>query len=72
MIDAFAPSVATVNGVMQWLEDSGIGRDRIVQTQNRGFLAFDSTASELGRLLKTEYYRYDYAEKEKTAVSCEK
>ena len=72
VINTFAPSTETVKATTQWLEGFGISRDRIVQTPNRGFLAFDSTASELGRLLQTEYYRYDHVEKGKTAVSCEK
>ncbi|KAL9051920.1 MAG: hypothetical protein Q9162_005704 [Coniocarpon cinnabarinum] len=43
---------------MQWLHDSGIDTRRVVQSDNKAWLALDITAIEAERLLQTEYYEH--------------
>lgn len=56
----FSPDEKAVDAVLKWLVDFGIASDRITHSDNRGWLAFDATAEESGRLLHTEYHLYEH------------
>lgn len=50
-----------MSAVKAWLTSSGIHGDRIVHTDNKGWLAFDATADEMERLLQAEFHEYEHA-----------
>ena len=45
--ETFAPSKETVDTVRDWLESSGISRDRVAQSQSLGWLHFHATVDEV-------------------------
>lgn len=47
---------------MQWLINSGIDEDAILDYENKGWLAIDIPAWKAERLLHTEYYESDHAD----------
>ena len=53
--ETFAPSKGSVDAVMTWLRDAGIGPERITRSQSMGWLNFDATVAEAEDLLKTKY-----------------
>ncbi|MCJ1331951.1 hypothetical protein MMC10_008643 [Thelotrema lepadinum] len=67
----FAPSETALNATTTWLQDAGIGRKRIIQTENQGFITFDATIEELENLLKTEYHLYRHWAYDKPIVACD-
>ncbi|KAL4948193.1 peptidase S8/S53 domain-containing protein [Aspergillus filifer] len=67
--DLFAPSRENVDYVRQWLESEGISGHRISQSVNKQWLQFDATASEMERLLRTEYYLYSHLETGKSHIA---
>ncbi|KAL9113006.1 MAG: hypothetical protein Q9227_002871 [Pyrenula ochraceoflavens] len=69
--DFFAPSQDTVNAVKAWLESSGVAAERIGQSTNKQWLAFEATAEEAERLLKTKYHVYEHGRSGRTQVGCE-
>ncbi|TVY22058.1 Aorsin [Lachnellula arida] len=58
----FAPAQATIDTVKEWLTDFGIDATRITNSDNKGWLAFDATASEAEALLHAKYHYYEDAE----------
>lgn len=62
IIDMFAPAQATIDTVKEWLADFGIDARRITNSGNKGWLAFDATASEAEALLHAKYHYYEHAE----------
>ncbi|KAK6433611.1 hypothetical protein LTR95_010213 [Oleoguttula sp. CCFEE 5521] len=57
---AFAPSDETVKSVKAWLTSSGIGENRIKQSQSLGWLEFDATVDEAEDLLETKYHVWEH------------
>ena len=55
---AFAPTPETSLAVLSWLSGSGISADRVFRSHGGGYLQFDSTAGEAGRLLNTTFYHF--------------
>jgi subtilase family serine protease len=70
--DMFAPPEETVSAVMDWLTSSGIHRDRLVHTDNKGWIAFDASVQEVEGLLLTEFYEHEHKHSEKIRVGCDK
>lgn len=69
--DIFAPSEDTVNAVRAWLEAAGIQGDRVVQSANKQWLAFDAAVHEAENLLKAKYHAYEHKVSGKTQVGCD-
>lgn len=67
----FAPSEKAVVDVRNWLISSGIADDRIVHSDNKGWLAFDATAAEMESLLNAEYYNFEHSSADRVAVACD-
>jgi tripeptidyl-peptidase-1 len=57
----FAPDQKTVDMVKEWLTDFAISDERIIQSNNEGWLVFDTTKDEAERLLHTTYDLYEYS-----------
>lgn len=57
-MDLFAPSEQTINQVKTWLVSSGIPAGSIALSNSKGWINFNTTASELESLLKTKFYLY--------------
>ncbi|KXJ85420.1 protease S8 tripeptidyl peptidase I [Microdochium bolleyi] len=68
----FAPSTETVNTVKAWLTSSGIHGDRIVHSDNKGWLAFDATTEEVERLMLAEFHEYEHAATSNLRVGTDK
>ncbi|KAF8879106.1 subtilisin-like protein [Gymnopilus junonius] len=60
IIDLFAPSKETIESVTHWLTESGISRERLRLSANKGWIHLNATAAEVEDLLKAEYYVYTY------------
>jgi tripeptidyl-peptidase-1 len=71
VINAFAPTQETVDTVREWLVASGISKDRITHSDNKGWLAFDATAEEANTLLHTEYYVYEHSSTGNVMAACD-
>ncbi|KAJ5569507.1 uncharacterized protein N7459_008937 [Penicillium hispanicum] len=67
--DIFAPSRESVDSVRSWLVSVGITADRVSQSANKQWIQFDADASELERLLRTEYYIYSHSETGRSHVA---
>jgi tripeptidyl-peptidase-1 len=68
----FAPSAKTVQTVRDWLISSGIAADRIKQSDNKGWLAFDAHVEEAEELFRTKYYQAEHPSRaDKYSVGCD-
>ncbi len=56
----FSPEKQTVDSVTEWLVSAGIPKDSIHLRKSQGWIAFDTTASQLESLLKTKYHTYEH------------
>lgn len=72
VIDKFAPAAETVDAVRAWLVSSGIASEQITHSDNKGWLAFDVTASQAEELLYAEFHEWEDVKTRKTSVCCEK
>lgn len=54
----FAPSQRSIDIVKSWLTASGVPASSIKVSNSRGWIHFNTTAGQLGSLLKTEYHQY--------------
>jgi tripeptidyl-peptidase I len=61
VVDTFAPSDETISAVTNWLIDSGISRDRLRLSRNKGWIHVNASASEVENLLHTEYHVYAHS-----------
>ena len=59
MTEIFAPAETTVNAVRTWLTQAGVPANTISQSVNKGWIQFDSKASDLEALLQTKYHIYE-------------
>ncbi|TWU78818.1 hypothetical protein ED733_007331 [Metarhizium rileyi] len=62
IVDLFAPSEQTINEVKAWLAASGIPAESIKLSNSKGWLNFNTTASQLESLLQTKFYLYTSSE----------
>ena len=60
VVDTFAPSEETISAVTNWLVDSGISRDRLRLSANKGWIHVNASTSEVECLLNTEYHVYSH------------
>lgn len=70
--NAFAPDARAVEAVRAWLESSGIAPHRVVQSDNKGWLAFDGTAKEAEDLFRAEYYEHEHPASDRIRVGCDR
>jgi tripeptidyl-peptidase I len=56
----FAPSIQAFGEVLDWLNESGISRSRVIRSHSGGWLYFNATVSEAEQLLETEYHMYQH------------
>ncbi|KAJ7637005.1 subtilisin-like protein [Roridomyces roridus] len=56
--DHFAPSDEAVDAVTAWLADSGLGKERLRVSRNKGWVMVNATVAETESLLHTEYHVY--------------
>ena len=68
--ETFAASQESVDGVTEWLKNSGIAPERIRKSQSLGWLHFNATVAEAEDLLKTEYYLHKHTATGKPHVAC--
>lgn len=64
--DLFAPSQKSIDDVKEWLTASGVPADSIKVSSGRGWIHFNTTAGQLGSLLKTEYHHYNTKDASRT------
>jgi tripeptidyl-peptidase I len=69
--DLFAPAQEGVSFVKEWLTSFGIESSRIVQSDNKGWLAFDALASEVEAMFDTEFYEYSLGDTGKLRIGCD-
>lgn len=69
--EIFAPAQSSVDSVRDWLESSGISRERISQSMNKQWLQFDAEAEEMEKLLLTEFHAYEHVPSGSINVACE-
>lgn len=67
----FAPSDETVRNVTEWLIASGIKEDKIVQSENNGWIAMNLPAQDAERLFQTEYHEHEHTDKGRLKVGCD-
>ena len=60
--DIFAPSKGSIDAVTDWLAASGIDRERIRLTRNKGWIHVNATTAEIENLLDAEYHVYTHVE----------
>jgi tripeptidyl-peptidase-1 len=58
--DHFAPSMESVNEVMEWLKSSGVPSHRVTHSKSKGWLAFDAQTHEVEDLLKASYHEHHH------------
>lgn len=71
IIEMFAPPQHAVDGVTQWLHDSGISPERVSHSVNKQWIQFDAKVHEAERLLKTKYYHYEHLPTGNEHVACD-
>ncbi|RMY17954.1 hypothetical protein D0867_05667 [Hortaea werneckii] len=69
--DIFAPTKEQVDGVYDWIRNSGIDPARISHSTNKQWVQFDAKVHEAERLLKTKYYHYEHAATGSKHVACD-
>lgn len=65
----FAPKRETIEGVLNWLTESGISKQRIHLAWNRGWVTFNASINEIEDLLHAEYHTYTHVVDKRTALS---
>lgn len=68
--EIFAPSDESHEAVRQWLESTGISRERVETSQSLGWVTVKATVEEAERLLKTKYHLFEH-ESGVPHVACE-
>jgi tripeptidyl-peptidase-1 len=60
VVDTFAPSEETISAVTNWLIVSGLSRDRLRLSPNKGWIHLNASTSEVENLLNAEYHVYTH------------
>ncbi|KZP19257.1 subtilisin-like protein [Athelia psychrophila] len=68
--DAFAPSIATLHSVVDWLGSAGIAKERLRLTHNSAWVELNATTAEMENLLDTEYHLYVHEETGAEQIGC--
>ena len=61
IIETFAPSIETISAVSDWLTESGIAKERLRLSLDKGWVEVNVTTAEAEELLKTEYHVYTHS-----------
>lgn len=69
--DLFAPSGDAVEAVREWLVSAGVDTERIVHSDNKGWLAVDVPATQAEELFKTELYEYEHTRSGSLRLGCD-
>lgn len=67
----FAPAEEAAKVIKDWLASAGIHDSRIKHYENKGWLAFDTTADEAESLLHTEFHEHEHLHSDKVRVGCD-
>jgi tripeptidyl-peptidase-1 len=67
----FAPSEETVEAVRNWLVASGIKKDNIVHSENKGWLALDIPTWQAEDLFQTEYHEHRHKSSGNLRIGCD-
>jgi tripeptidyl-peptidase-1 len=70
--DTFSPSQEAVQAVWNWLVASGVEKDSIIHSDNKGWLALDMPVWQAEHLFQTEYYEHVHKSSGKVRVGCDK
>lgn len=70
VIKTFAPSKESISAVTDWLVGSGISRDRLRLSNNRGWIHVNATTAEVEDLLQAEYHVYTHIETGAEQIGC--
>ncbi|KAH9883818.1 subtilisin-like protein [Xylariomycetidae sp. FL2044] len=62
VVELFAPDVASVDIVVDWLQTSGISKDRIALSVNKQWIQFDAMTGEVEELLLTDFHIWQHAD----------
>lgn len=68
IIDLFAPDAQSADKVKSWLVASGVSEDAIQVSGSRGWIHFNTTAGQLGEMLRTEYHHYTIRDASEAAL----
>ncbi|KAF9046290.1 subtilisin-like protein [Panaeolus papilionaceus] len=60
VVDTFSPAEETIEAVTNWLLESGIERERLRLSSDKGWVHLNATVAEVEDLLNTEYHIYDH------------
>lgn len=69
--EMFAPSEKSVQAVRDWLVASGIEDDAIVNSEDKGWLAFDIPARQAEDLFQTVYHEHVHSTSGQLRVGCD-
>lgn len=69
--ETFGPSEEAVASVLEWLTESGVGGERVKQSQGLNWIHADVTVAEAESLLKTKYYKYIHVVTGQPHIACE-
>jgi tripeptidyl-peptidase-1 len=69
--DMFALSAESLAAVTSWLTNSGIPRNTMILSLNRGFVAFNITIADAERLLQTRYLVYSDTLFGERSIACD-
>ncbi len=67
-MSTFAPDAKSVEAVKAWLVSNGISADSIKQSQNQGWLTFETTTGKLESLLDAKYNQYSHPTRKGTYI----
>ncbi|KDR82525.1 hypothetical protein GALMADRAFT_828163 [Galerina marginata CBS 339.88] len=70
VVETFAPTKESIDAVTGWLVDSGISRDRMRLSHNRGWILVNATTAEAEDLLQAEYHVYTHTESGAEQIGC--
>lgn len=61
IVETFAPSFETISAVTNWLTGSGLAKERLRLSTDKGWIEVNATTAEVEELLKTEYHVYTHS-----------
>jgi tripeptidyl-peptidase-1 len=71
VIDFFAPTNDSVDAVRQWLVAAGVPAERISQSTNKQWMAFDVPVEQAERILHASYHIYEHTESGIRNIACQ-
>lgn len=68
----FSPHQSSVDTVKEWLHAFGIDPERIAESDNKGWVAFDATTEEAEGLLHTEFHLFEHTSTGHVTPACDR